>query len=115
MDREEILKRSRQEKRDEGMSAAENKGRKIGAAAFCAVCAAVVVFSLFRNEEQVFYAAMTMFWAYCAAEAYPVYRFTRKTTYLVTVVAGSIAVAAFFALFVLESLGFHNLMEVLCP
>ena len=113
MDREEILKRSRQEKQDEGMSAAENQGRKIGVIAFCAVFVAVAIFSLFRSEKQVFYAAMTMFWAYCAAEAYPVYRFTRKTTYLVTTVAGSIAAAAFFALFVLESLGFHNLMEAL--
>ena len=47
MDREEILKKSRESKEDEGATYAENKGRRYGVAAFCSLFAVIIFFNLF--------------------------------------------------------------------
>lgn len=61
MDKEEILAKSRQEKKDEGMTEAENRGRRIGVMAFSAIFIFIVLFNLFNGQPN--YAPMAMFWA----------------------------------------------------
>ena len=93
MNKEEILAKSRKEKSDEGLIAAENQGRKIGIAVFCAVLIFVIVFNLFTAQSN--YAQIALFWAFIAAEAYPKYKFTSKSGYLITVIAGAVASIVF--------------------
>lgn len=102
MDKEEILKKSRQEKADEGMLHAENLGRQYGFAAFSAIFAFIVIFNLFHGQSN--YAPLAMFWAYCATEAYYKYAFTKKTSFLLTTIFGAIAAAASLVSFIIETL-----------
>lgn len=103
MNKEEILRKSRNEKNDEGLIIAENKGQKLGYTAFCIIFIIIVFVNLFNGKSS--YAPMAMFWAFLAAEAYPKYKFTKQTTYLITTIAGSIASLAFLASFLIETLG----------
>lgn len=103
MNKDEILAKSRNEKSDEGMQQAENKGRRIGVSAFCGVFIFIVIFNLFNGQQS--YAPQAMFWAFVAAEAYPKYRFTKRKEYLISTIAGCIASVAFLVNFIIETLG----------
>ncbi|NYB75933.1 hypothetical protein HZF24_17425 [Sedimentibacter hydroxybenzoicus DSM 7310] len=92
MKKEEILAKSRKEKKDEGFIDAKRRGEKVGIGAFCVVFAFIAIFS-FANGQPI-HAPMAMFWAFLAAEAYPQYKFTQNKIYLVTVIAGTIACLA---------------------
>ena len=89
--------------KDEGMTEAENRGRRIGVMAFSAIFIFIVLFNLFNGQPN--YAPMAMFWAFLSAEAYPKYRFTKQKAYLVTTIAGGVASLASLASFVLSVLG----------
>ncbi len=102
MNKEEILTRSRNENKDEGMSAAENKGRKIGSLVFCLVFIFITVFNLLNGQSN--YAPAAMFWAFIAAESYPKYVFTKQKTYMVTTVAGAVASIASLGSFIITTL-----------
>lgn len=51
MNKEEILARSRQEKHDEGMTMAENEGRKFGLMAFCVIFIIIVLCNLAKGHS----------------------------------------------------------------
>ena len=51
MDRDEILRRSRAEKEDEGNTFLENKGRRWGVAGFCSLYILLVVFNLITGRS----------------------------------------------------------------
>ncbi len=102
MDKEEILNKSRQSKKDEGFEHIENKGRKIGYIVFCCVFVFIILFNAFMGQQN--FAVSALFWAYLAAEAIPKYQFTHNKSYLIVTIAGSIATIAYLASFVLESL-----------
>ena len=89
MNKEEILAKSRNEGKDEGLIAAENQGRKIGIVAFCSVLIFIIVFNLFTAQPN--FVPMALFWAFIAAETYPKYKFTSKSGYLVTMIASAVA------------------------
>lgn len=99
MNREEILAKSRKENNDEGLIEAENRGRKIGIAVFCSVLIFIIIFNLFNAQSN--YVPMALFWAYIAAETYPKYKFTSKSGYLITVIAGAVASIAYLLCHVL--------------
>lgn len=102
MDKEEILAKSRQEKTDEGMLHAENRGRGYGLIAFTAVFTFIIIFNLFNGQNS--YAPMAMFWAFLGAEAYSKYRFTKQAVFLVSTIAGAMASVAFLGNFILTTL-----------
>ncbi len=102
MNKEEILEKSRKEKSDEGLIAAENQGRKIGIGVFCGVFVFIILFNFFYGQPN--YAPMGMFWAFLAAEAYPKYKFTQRKGYLLIVVAGAIACIASLGSFIITTL-----------
>lgn len=76
MNREEILARSRKENVDEGLRDAQNRGRRIGTAAF----AGMVI----------------------AAQYYPLYQFTKKSGYLMSAILGATASLAFLAAYIIS-------------
>lgn len=102
MNKDEILKKSRAEKNDEGMRQAENQGRRVGQIAFCCVFVFVIIFNLFNNQNN--YAPMSMFWAFIAAEAYPKYQFTKRKAFLISTIAGAVASIASLLSFIIASL-----------
>ncbi len=91
MDKNEILEKSRNENKDEGMIEAENKGMRIGFIFFCILFVFMAVFNLFFGETVTFNAMSALFWAFFAALTYGRYRFTKSKVYLFTVIAGAFA------------------------
>ena len=69
MDKKEILQRAQRENQDDGMAAAENRGRKYGFSAFCTLCIAVLIFNDIYDRPNDLPMAVMM--AYLAAESYP--------------------------------------------
>jgi hypothetical protein len=103
MDKEEILKKSREQKEDEGTVYADNKGRCYGVIAFCSVFIIIMFFNIFTKQNN--YVPYSMFFAYMSAEAYGKYRVAKEKTFMITTVFASIASIAFLACYVLEVLG----------
>ncbi|SCK01813.1 Uncharacterised protein [uncultured Clostridium sp.] len=81
MDKEEILSKSRQEKKDEGVEFVENKGRKIGFTVFTCV----YVFILACNVEmgRSSYEVNALLFTFLSSEAVLKYKFTHKNKYLI--------------------------------
>lgn len=103
MDKEEILKKSREQKEDEGTVYADNKGRRYGVIGFCSVFIIIMLFNIFTKQNN--FVPYSMFFAYMSAEAYGKYRVTKAKILIVTTVLASIASVAFLACYVLEVLG----------
>lgn len=81
MDRDEILKRSRAEKEDEGNTFLGNRGRRFGVVGFCA-----------------------MFWSYISLEAWGKYRASHRQVFLTSTVLAAVSSLCFLACYVLEVL-----------
>lgn len=103
MDKDEILKKSREQKEDEGVIFAENKGRRFGIAGFASVFVIIVFFNLFTGQNNS--VPFTMFWAYAAAEAYGKYSVTKKKAYFVTTISATVATLCFLACHIIKTLG----------
>lgn len=103
MNKEEILKKSRKERNDEGLLEAENNGRKLGYMVFSLVFIFILTINFLNGKSS--YAPMAMFWAFLAAEAYPKFKFTKQKVYLVSTFAGSIASVLYLINFVIETIG----------
>ena len=103
MDKDEILKKSREQKEDEGVTYAENKGRRYGEFGFAIVFCIIVLFNLFKGQDN--FVPFSMFWAYCAAEAFGKFSVTKKKTYMVTTIFAAIASVCFLAVYILNTLG----------
>ncbi len=102
MDREEILRRSRAEKEDEGNTFLENKGRRWGMVGFCAMTIVLLVFNLAAGQNSC--SVLAMFWSYIALEAWAKYRVSRRHTFLTVAVLTAFSSLCFLACHVLEVL-----------
>ncbi|MCC0638340.1 MULTISPECIES: DUF6442 family protein [unclassified Clostridioides] len=80
MNKEEILNKSRQSRKDEGLEYVENKGRKIGYIAFTCVFCFIVIFNAFIGQKS--YTVAALFWTFIVAESIAKYQFTRKKQYI---------------------------------
>jgi len=89
VNKEEILKKSCEQREDEGAVYADNKGRRYGYIAFGFLYVIIKLFGLFTKQNN--YAADSMFFAYIAAEAYGKYRITKAKSMVVLTVLGAIA------------------------
>ena len=103
MDKGEILKKSREQKEDEGVVFADNKGRRFGVVAFSSVFVILMIFNLFTGQNN--FALYSMFWAYVAAEAYGKHSVTKKKVYITTTVVAAIATLVFLACHFINVLG----------
>jgi len=72
MDREEILRRSRAEKEDEGNTYLENRGRRAGFYGLCAMYIVLLAFNCWA--EQPSESVLALFTSYLAAESWGQYR-----------------------------------------
>lgn len=103
MNKEEILKMSREQKEDEGKLFAENSGRRFGVVGFSSVFIILLFFNLFTGQNN--FVPFSMFWAYGAAEAYGKYCVTKKKVFLVTTIFAAIASLCYLVCHVMNTLG----------
>lgn len=102
MDREEILKRSRAEKEDEGNTFLENRGRRLGVAGFCIMVSALLVFDFITGQSS--YSVLALFWCYISLEAWGKYRISRQKRFLTTGILTAVSSLCFLACYVLDVL-----------
>lgn len=95
MNKEEILARSRNERIDEGVIEAENRGRKLGYFIFSVVCIFILIFNFINGQKS--YEIMTVIFAFLGAESYIKYLFTKQKAFLISAIAGAVATIAFLA------------------
>ena len=99
MEKQDILEKSRREKRDEGVTYAENAGRRYGMIAFCLLNSAVILYNLVKGLDS--YLPLALFWGYLAAEGLGKYQVRRERKYLWVVVCGAVASLCFLLCYVL--------------
>lgn len=102
MDREEILRRSRAEKEDEGSTFLENKGRRFGVAGFCVIFIVLLVFNGITGQSS--YSIHALFWSYISLEAWGKYRVSRRRAFAATAVLAAVSSLCFLCCHVLEVL-----------
>lgn len=100
MNRDEILAKSRKEKNDEGLREAQNKGRRIGTAAFACMVIVILIFDMIQGKDS--YSVLAIFWAYIAAQNYPLYRFTNKSSYLLATIMSTVVALAFLVAYIIS-------------
>jgi hypothetical protein len=103
MNKEEILKKSRDQKEDEGTIYADNNGRRYGVIAFSSIFIIITFFNLFTKQNN--FIPYCMFFAYMSAEAYGKYRATKVKVFMTTTILASFASVAFLICYVLVVLG----------
>ncbi len=86
MNKEEILAKSREEKNDEGVAYAANRGRRYGVSAMCLMMIVLIVFNWFQGQNN--YAIFAILWSYLGLEAYGTYQVTREKARLAAAVLG---------------------------
>ena len=102
MDRDEILRRSRAEKEDEGNTFLENRGRRWGVIGFCVMTIVLIVFNLATGQNS--YSVLAMFWSYSSLEAWAKYRPSRQRAFLITAALAAFSALCFLACHVVYAL-----------
>lgn len=102
MDKDEILKKSREQKEDEGTVYVDNKGRRYGVIGFSSVFIVIMFFNLFTKQNN--FVPYSMFFAYTSAEAYGKYRITKAKSLISITILTAISSTCFLACHVLEVL-----------
>lgn len=102
MNKEEILSKSRQSNKDEGLEYIENKGRKIGYLIFVCVCFFIGIFNAFIGQKND--AIVALFWTFGLAENIVKYQFTHEKKNLIWAIIFLISTIFSLTNFVLSSL-----------
>ncbi|MBT2292239.1 hypothetical protein J7E73_24525 [Paenibacillus albidus] len=100
MKKEEILEKSREEKRDEGKEFVFNKGRKSGVIGMVILFGILAVFNLYNNRQETTYALVAMFFGYLGSESFGIYTLTNKKMDLLKTIIGCILSISFLVLYV---------------
>ncbi|MBY2477070.1 DUF6442 family protein [Clostridioides difficile] len=102
MNKEEILSKSRQSNKDEGLEYIENKGRKIGYSIFICIFAFIVIFNAFIGQKND--AVSALFCTFGLAENIAKYQFTHEKKNLIWAIIFLITTIFLLTNFVLSSL-----------
>lgn len=103
MNKDEILERSRKEKKDEGLEYAMNKGRRIGTAGMSAMFIIIVIFNLTKGINN--YAVFAIFWTYIGLENLGKYTVTRERKLLFGSIACILAGLLYLVSYILYVMG----------
>lgn len=99
MNKKEILAKSRQESKDEGIEYAHNKGHRIGMIVVLAMFLVLVIYNLIKDlNNNAIFALLSM---YFGVENYGMYRFTNKKGELVCSVLGVFSGLVFFISYII--------------
>ena len=99
--KEEILEKSRNSKKDEGMEHADYRGSRIGVIVYAIVAFFLVIFSIPDNINVV-NAIASLSFAWVVGGTFSYYRFTKRKSYLICVVASAIGTIAFALMAILR-------------
>jgi len=103
MNRDEVLEKSREQGEDEGVTFAENKGRRYGQIGFGSILVIILFYNLFKALPNDI--PCTILWAYVAAEAFGRYSVTKKKSALISTLSAAIAALCFLAIHILRTSG----------
>jgi len=106
--KEEILAKSRNAKKDEGMEYAQVKGRRLGEYTLVAVLIPILVFALLRREFVAFHAVAATLFASVFGQCLMEYRFTKRTYHLIWTVGMAMGAIVFIVQFAAASLGWWD-------
>lgn len=99
MNKDEILRRSREQKEDEGAVYEKNIGRYYGFIGCSAVFAIIVLVTFFTNQS--INAPMSLYCAFIGAESYGKYHSNKKKVELFVFIIGSFASILFLLSYIL--------------
>lgn len=95
MNKEEVLAKSRNEKRDEGKEFSSAWGAKRGVIGMLLVFVILSVYYLYAGRRNSVLPMLAMVFGYLAFESSGIYHITKKKSELIKIVVGSILCAAF--------------------
>ena len=107
--KEEILARSRNIKKDEGMEHAISKGGKLGEYVMAVIALPILVFAALRGEIAVFLAIGATVGGFVTAQCFAEYRFTKRVYHLTWTVLMVMTTIICIGLFVAVSFGWLKL------
>jgi len=117
--KEEILARSRQSKKDEGVEYAALKGNKLGEITMAIVAIPIIIFALLRGEFAALLAVGASVSAFTFAQCLAEYRFTGRQYHLAWTIFTALATLTCVVLLVAVSFGWWEprsyLFELLQP
>ncbi|WP_068614657.1 DUF6442 family protein [Paenibacillus tuaregi] len=99
MKKEEILEKSRNEKRDEGKEYVFDKGRKSGFFGMLVIFCILAVFNLYTNRQETNSALIAVMFGYLGCEGLGMYSVTKKKMHLLNFIAGSIIGISFLGVY----------------
>ena len=88
MDKEEVLEKSRKEKRDEVKEYAFDRGRKIGVIGMVIIFGILAIFNLYNNRKGTNFALLSLFFGYLGLESFGIYYITRRRIDLFKIILG---------------------------
>lgn len=103
MDRDEILRKSRSQKEDEGMTQAENRGRKWGWDIMYVVFGVLLFFNICVNQQDVNTALWALMSSFFMAETWSKFFFTKEEKDLWRAIFWSAGCAFFIAAYIWQS------------
>jgi len=98
--KEEILAKSRQSKKDEGMEYAEVKGFKLGERTGSVAAVILIALAFFIGQAETIFAIGTIIFAAVFGQSLTVYQFKKTKYYLAWVILGVVGTFHFFMLFI---------------
>lgn len=98
MNRDEILERSRKEKKDEGIEFAMNRGRRIGTVGISAVFIILATINIWKGINN--YALFAVFWTYAGLESIGKYSITKGRLLLITSICTTLAGLLYFVCYI---------------
>ena len=102
MTKEEILAKSRNEKKDEGTEYIASRGRRWGVGAMSLMFIALSVFNWANGQDN--YQLLAVFWAYLSFEAYGMYKVNHERMRLIAAICGLIVAVLFAVCYVITVL-----------
>ncbi len=104
MEREEILRKSRNGKRDEGVLFAEMRGQQLGIVLFATVAGVLALFSIPRQDWKTVSVVMALVCIFHASISYGKYYYAGQRIQFAYMLISIIATAVFLAIFFAISL-----------
>lgn len=100
MNRQEILERAQREEQDEGMTHAENQGRKFALLIMTVVYAVVLIINLIYDKTDYNCIPLALYFATLMGEGYARFRFTRKKSTLIWTILTAVIVVVELASYI---------------
>lgn len=101
MNKEEILAKSRREKKDEGKEYVEGRARRIGELGMFTVYIIVIVYNMFKGLQNE--VAFILFLIYFGFSWFEKYRVTHNTLQLVSAIFGIMAAFFYFTGYIVDT------------